>query len=99
VFAKELLKKEVLLFTYKECKIVSAVPIAEIEKYLCELGAVEKPGQKYEYADIVIEISVNTDNALPILGIQRHTIDVSGDRTQAEEFLNAFRLRFLSAGG
>jgi hypothetical protein len=87
------------LFTYKECKIVSAVPIAEIKKYLFELGAVEKPGQKYEYAGLEIVITANTDNALPTLGIQRHNIDVLGNRTLAEEFLNAFRLRFLSAGG
>ena len=87
------------MFTYEECRILSAVPIAEIRKYLDGLGAVEKPGQKYEYEGLTIEITASADNALPNLGIQRHTIDVTGNRALAEEFLNAFRLRFLSAGG
>ena len=87
------------LFSYKEQKIISAVPIAEIKDYLHELGATEKPGQKYDYTGLEIEISAFTDDTFPDLGIPRHTIAVHGDPVLAEEFLTAFRFRFLSAGG
>ena len=87
------------MFSYKELKIISAAPIAEILDYLHELGAKEKPGKKYDYAGLEIEIAPHDDDTYPDLGIQRHTIAVQGDPILAEEFLTAFRFRFLSAGG
>ena len=98
------------MFSYKELKIVSAVPIAQITAYLCELGAVESPapgpdpdkvtnGRRYDYAGLEIEITANEDDAFPDIGVPRHTIAVHGDRALAEDFLTAFRLRFMSAGG
>jgi len=96
------------LFSYKELKIVSAVPIAQITAYLCELGAVEAPGsgpenvtnvRRYTCAGLEIEITANKDDAFPDIGIPRHTIMVFGDKTLAEDFLTTFRLRFMSAGG
>lgn len=85
------------MFVYSETGIVSAVPLADIEGYLCELGAVEKAG-RYEYAGLVIEIAAVRD-PLPTLGIPRHTVRVHGDKTLAEQFLTGFRFRFMSAGG
>ena len=87
------------MFTYSECKILSATPLAEIKKYLFGLGAREFSGQTYHYADIKIIITPYTDETLPDLGISRHIIEVSGDKNRAEEFLTAFRFRFMSAGG
>ena len=109
------------MFTYKELKIVSAVPMDQISAYLCELGAVESPDpanvanaanaanitnaanaasvRRYECAGLEIEITANKDDAFPDLGVPRHTIAVHGDRTLAEDFLTAFRMRFMSAGG
>jgi len=96
---RSLLLKEAFLFSYKEYKIISAAPIAEIKKYLLELGAVPKCGQKYDYADIEIEITAYNSDAYPDLGVPRHTITVHGDPIPAEDFLTAFRFKFLSAGG
>jgi len=82
--------------------IISAVPITDIYSYLHELGAAEvhgKHGQKYNYAGLEIEITAYTNGTLPDIGIQRHMIAIQGDRKLAEEFLTAFRFRFLSAGG
>jgi len=87
------------LFTYKEQKIISAVPLADIKKYFHELGAAEDPEHKYAYAGLEIEVSPYIDEALPDLGISRHTINVTGDPTLAEEFLTAYRFKFMSAGG
>ena len=87
------------MFSYKEPKIISAVPIAEILDYLHELGAKKKNGQKYVYAGMEIEITPYKDDKFPDLGIPRHTIAVQGDQISAEKFLTAFRFRFLSAGG
>ena len=93
------------MFTYKEQKIISAVPITDIKEYFEELGAVEKNGQpeqtglRYDYADLEIEITPYNENGFPDLGIQRHTIKVCGDTKLAEDFLTSFRFRFMSAGG
>jgi len=87
------------LFSYKELKIISAAPIVEILDYLHELGAKKKSEQKYDYAGLEIEITPYNDDTYPDLGIQRHTIAVQGDPDSAEEFLTAFRFKFLSAGG
>ena len=87
------------MWGYKEFKIISAVPIAEILDYLHELGAKEKPGKKYDHAGLEILIAPYNDDKYPDLGIPRHTIAVQGDPISAEEFLTAFRFRFLSAGG
>ena len=87
------------LFTYKEHQIISAVPISEITEYLMELGGVVNPEQNFEYNGLDIKISPYTGDSFPDLGIPRHTINVYGDPVKAEEFLSAFRFRFLSAGG
>ena len=93
------------MFSYKECKIISAVPIAEIKDYLNDLGAVPeceiqgKQGLKYNYAGLGIEITAYSDGTLPDIGIQRHKLVVHGDRKLAEDFLTAFRFNFLSGGG
>jgi len=102
------------MFTYKEHKIISSVPAAEITGYMHEIGASEKvcveltgsvqkntikTGALYEYNGLEIKISLYNDLALPDLGIQRFLIEAHGDRAAAEEFLTAYRYRFLSAGG
>jgi len=99
------------LFTYKEQKIISAVPIDEIKDYFKELGAMivpdqadapehpEKTGLKYNYADLEIEVIPYIESGYPNLGMQRHTIIVRGDKTLAEDFLTSYRFRFMSAGG
>ena len=87
------------LFTYKEFKIISAVPISDIKAYLQELGAVEKPGQKYDHNGIEIIVTLNKDDTFPDLGVPRHTITVNGDPSLAEDFLTAYRFKFMSAGG
>ena len=96
------------MFTFKEHKIISAVPITEIKEYFEELGAVRKPGQTeqpdkpgltYDYTDLEIEIIPYTENGFPDLGIKRHTIIVRGDTNLAEDFLTSYRFRFMSAGG
>jgi hypothetical protein len=92
-------KQEAILFTYNECKIISAVPIAEIKAYMRELGAVETDGHNYVYNGLKIEITAYKGDAYPDLGIPRHTIVVHGDKAAAENYLTAFRFRFLSAGG
>ena len=87
------------MFSYKELKIISAVPADDIFGYMREIGASEKTGGLYEYGGLEIEISVYIDNALPELGIIRYLIEARGERSAAEDFLTAFRFRFLSAGG
>ena len=87
------------LFTYNEPKIISAVPLAEIKEYLHELGSSEKTGLNYEHNGLGIAITPCNDNTYPDLGLPRHVIEVQGDPEKAEEFLSAFRFRFLSAGG
>ena len=87
------------MFIYEEYKIISAAPIARVREYLLELGAVEITKQKYEYNGLEIELTAYDDDKYPDLGIPRHTITVDGDPTLAEDFLTAFRLRFLSVGG
>ena len=90
------------MFTYRELKIISAVPISQIMGYLDELGAVQAEticGLKYELADIVIDINQLENDPYPDIGAPRHTIQVHGDKKSAQDFLTAFRLRFLSAGG
>ena len=99
------------MFTYKEQKIISAVPITEIKEYFEELGAMikpeqleqteqpDKPGLTYDYTDLEIEIIPYIENGYPDLGIQRHTIIVRGDTNLAEDFLTSYRFRFMSAGG
>jgi hypothetical protein len=91
-------ERRFFLFSYNECKIISAAPLAEIRAYLRELGAGEMPGPVYEYAGLKIEIT-SENNALINLNIPRHTIHVHGDRALAERLLTDFRFRFLSAGG
>lgn len=87
------------MFCYSQCKIISAVPLAEIEDYLLrELGAVQNTEQRYEYAELKIEVTQAHD-PWPALAIPRHTINVSGDKASAERFLTDFRFRFMSAGG
>ena len=87
------------LFTYKEFKIISAVPVSEINEYLRQLGAVEKPGSKYDYAGLEIEVTLTKDDTFPDLGMTRHTITVHGDPSLAGDFLTAYRFKFMSAGG
>lgn len=87
------------MFSYNECKIISAAPLAEIKSYLRELDCTETSELVYEYAGLKIEITPTENSALAILNIPRHMIHVSGDRTLAEQFLTDFRFRFLSAGG
>ena len=87
------------MFTYKERKIHSAIPISEIKAYLFTLGAEERPGSVYEYKGLEIEVTPYQGDVFPNLNMPRHTIDVRGDKALAEEFLTAFRLRFMSAGG
>ena len=87
------------MFSYKEQKIHSAAPLTDIKAYLTGLGAIELPGQVYEYTGLEIRIIPYINNELPDLGIPRHTIDVNGGKEEAEQFLNAFRMRFMSAGG
>jgi len=87
------------LFTYKEHKIISAVPIEDIRKYFRELGATEKPEHKYDYAGLEIEVVLYSDDTLPDLGISRHKISINGDPALAEDFLTAYRFKFMSAGG
>ena len=87
------------LFTYKEPKIISAVPLAEIKEYLRELGISEKTELNYEYNGLGIVITPCNDDTFPDLGLPRHVIEIHGDPVRAEEFLSAFRFRFLSAGG
>ena len=87
------------MFNYKDQKIISAVPVVQIKDYLQELGAVEKSDHKYDYKGLEIEITPYNDNAYPDLGFPRHTIKVHGDLSMAEDFLTAFRFRFLSVGG
>jgi len=99
------LVKEVLLFTYKECEIISAAPIAEIKDYLQKLGAVPEcgvqgeQGLKYNHAGLEIEITACTNGTFPDIGLPRHKLTVHGDRKLAEDFLTAFRFKFLSVGG
>ena len=87
------------MFSYDECKIISAVPLADIQAYLRELGAQEKPGLIYEYVGLKIEIIPLTNKATINLQIPQHLIQVHGDKALAEQFLTAFRFKFLSAGG
>ena len=92
------------MFTYNELKIVSAVPVARIREYMDEIGANElaageKHGLVYKYNDLEIEITACSDVAFPEFGISKHIISVTGGKTPAEEFLTAFRYRFLSVGG
>ena len=87
------------MFSYKEHKIISAVPLADIEVYFNELGAAEISRLMYEYKGLKIKLTVFDNDVYPDLGIQRHAITVSGNKTSAEEFLTAFRFRFMSAGG
>ena len=87
------------MFTYSEHKIISAVPLADIMAYLNELGATENSGQSYDYKDLNIVITPYNSDVYPELGIPRHTITVDGDKASAEDFLTAFRFRFMSAGG
>jgi len=92
------------MFTFKEPKIVTAIPIDGIKSYLSELGALESGtdrtgAQVYGYAGLEIEIAVFKDEVLPNLGLEKHTVSVRGDKEKTEEFLNAFVYRFLSIGG
>ena len=90
------------MFTYRELKIISAAPISQIIGYLNELGAIPLEttcGFKYELAGLEIEINQFENDTYPDLGVPRHTVVVNGDKESAQDFLTAFRLRFLSAGG
>jgi len=87
------------LFSYNEQRIHSAAPLAEIKAYLNGLGAEELPGQVFKYEGLEIRLIPYINNELPDLGVPRHTVDVTGEKEPAERFLNAFRMRFLSAGG
>ena len=87
------------MFVFKEHKIISAVPLADIKKYLSELNAYEINEWEYDHAGLVIKITPFEDSTYPDLGIPRHIISADGDKTSAEEFLTAYRFRFMSAGG
>lgn len=96
------------MFTYKNHSILSAAPITEINAYLRGLGAVELPGSAYEYVyeyeGLKITICPCDSETFPgihisHMHIERHLIEVQGGKEEAEEFLTAFRLRFMSAGG
>ena len=87
------------LFTYKNNKIISAVPAADIEAYLTGLGATKETDQIYTYAGLEIEVVPYNDDSLPDIGVPRHLITVCGDKTETEDFLTAFRFKFMSAGG
>ena len=88
------------MFVYKECKIISGIPLSDIKEYLLsELEAKEKLDNIYEYNGLEIEITACMDKSFPSFSIPRHLINVRGDKTLAEQFLTAFRFRFMSAGG
>ena len=87
------------MWSYKDFKIISAAPKAEIIKYLHELGAIETQETSYDYEGLKIEITAYHDDEYPDLGVPRHMITVHGDPIPAEVFLTKFRYRFLSAGG
>ena len=87
------------MFSYREHKIISAVPLEDIKKYLQELGASESPEMKFGYKELEIVVTPFSDDTYPDLGIPRHTIVVNGDLLSAEDFLTNFRFRFMSAGG
>ena len=87
------------MWSYKDNKIISAVPVIEIARYLDELGAVETDKQKYNFNGLTIEIVTYDGDAYPDIGIPRHTITVYGEKEPAEDFLTKFRFKFLSAGG
>ena len=88
-----------VLFTYKALSIQSAIPFSDIQAYLSEIGAEEIAHSVYRYGTIEIEITKAANSAPKILNIQRHNIQVKGNRADAEKFLNGFRFKFLSAGG
>jgi len=87
------------LYYYKNLEIISGIPLKEIKKYIEDLGGKEKSKLIYEYQNMEIKITIEENDISAILGIPRHIINIKGDRTLAEKFLNDFRLRFLSAGG
>ena len=87
------------MFSYTEHKITSAIPLNDIQAYLRQLGATEKPGLVYEYAGLEIKITPAPNKAAISLNIPQHLIQVQGNKTLAEQFLTAFRFKFLSAGG
>ena len=87
------------MFNYKQHKIISAVPLAEIKGYLYELGATTASECEYMYSGLAITITEYDGDMYPDLGIPRHTIAVQGESSAAEQFLTAYRFRFLSAGG
>jgi len=87
------------LFSYRDCSIISAIPLWEIQAYLAELGAVAASELVYTYAGLEIEVSACASDVAQSLCIPRHSIHVRGDKALAEQFLTAFRFRFLSAGG
>lgn len=87
------------MFSYKELSIQSAIPLADIQAYLAEIGAKETSSLVYRYGALEIEITKSANNTPEILNIPRHKIQVKGNRANAEEFLTGFRLKFLSAGG
>jgi len=49
--------------------------------------------------NLTITIALYDGNDYPELGILRHTITVQGEQNASKNFLDEFRLRFLSAGG
>ena len=92
------------MFTYNEFVIKSSVPLSDIASYFREVGAVEKAELAYEYCTggsepLEITITIGVNEALKMLNVPMHTIRVSGNERAAKDFLDGFRLKFLSAGG
>ena len=88
------------MFTYNCLSIDSAIPIQEIHDYFSEIGATQLHESLFTYQDLKIKIIPSICTNISGISIARHKITVtSGRRSDAENFLTNFRLRFLSAGG
>ena len=88
------------MFTYSGLSIDSAIPIQEIYDYFSEIGVKRCNGSMYTYRGLEIEVAPSNLADYPSLNIIRHRITVlSGGRSEAENFLTDFRMRFMSAGG
>ena len=92
------------MFSYKDFKLISAVPIAQILGFMHKRGAIintDSPHDTHVFTldTLTIEITLYDGTDYPELGILRHTITVQGEQEASKNFLDEFRLRFLSAGG
>lgn len=87
------------MFTYNELKIISAVPIGDITRYLAEIGAGQISNGVYSLGAIKIMVTPIETSVFAAFDMPRHEISVTGDHATAERFLTGFRLRFLTLGG